>query len=237
MYDFGESNPPPGGITLQHELTAGSNSRPCTGKVQTRHKNCNLYVTMWWLDHIRSAIVKFPKSWLWTLGCRQKIHRFFFSHTWGTCFKYLLKLCPYVLIYLALHIMQWFSHILHVIDVFTPKIRRKFFDFYILWNKTNVAYTRLAVIARTKYYTLQLQRQTDLLLCTVNCFPQWVHPQNMAVGDLAFYYTLYLWTEKDIIKHFAYFEITKCKIFLVRGKGAAPCNTQKIKGPEIWNQM
>ena len=67
----------------------------------------------------------------------------------GTRFKYLLKLCPYILIYSALHIhvMQWF---LHILDVFTLKIRRKFFDFYILWIKTNVAYTRLAVIARNK---------------------------------------------------------------------------------------
>ena len=124
--------------------------RPCTSKVQTRHVNCNMYFTMLWLDHIRSSILKFPKSWLWTLGCWQKIHHFFFSHTCGTRFKYLLKLCPYILIYSALHIMQWFSHIL---DVFTPKIRRKFCDFYILWIKTNVAYTRLEVIARTKYCT------------------------------------------------------------------------------------
>ena len=40
---------------------------------------------------------------------------------------------------------------------------------------------------------LQLQRQTDLLLCTINCFLQWDHLPNMAVGDLASYYTLYLW--------------------------------------------
>ena len=40
---------------------------------------------------------------------------------------------------------------------------------------------------------LQLQRQIDLLLCTINCFLQWDHLPNMAVGDLAFYYTLYLW--------------------------------------------
>ena len=46
--------------------------------------------------------------------------------------------------------MQWFSHIL---DVFTWKIRQKFYDFYILWIKTNVAYTRLEVIARMKYCT------------------------------------------------------------------------------------
>ena len=52
--------------------------------------------------------------------------------------------------YSALHIMQWFSQLL---DVFTPKIKRKFFDFYILWIKTNVAYTRLEMIARTKCCT------------------------------------------------------------------------------------
>ena len=49
--------------------------------------------------------------------------------------------------YSALHIMQWFSHSL---DVFTPKIKRKFFDFYILWIKTNVAYTRLEMIAKQR---------------------------------------------------------------------------------------
>ena len=94
--------------------------------------------------------LKFPKSWLRTLGYRQKIHHFFFSHKWGTRFKYLSNLCPYILMYSALHIMQWFSQVL---DVFTPKIKRKFFDFYILWIKTNVAYTRLEMIARTRYCT------------------------------------------------------------------------------------
>ena len=143
---------------------------------------------LWW-RHEHGA-VKCPKSWFRTLGYRPKIHHFFFSHKWDTRFKYLCKLCPYILMYSALHIMQWFSHSL---DVFTPKIKRKFFDFYILWIKTNVAYTRLEMIARTKYIALQLQRQTDLLLCTINCFLQWDHLPNMAVGDLAFYYTLYLW--------------------------------------------
>ena len=94
--------------------------------------------------------LKFPKSWLRTLGYRQKIHHFFFSHKWGTRFKYLSNLCPYILMYSALHTMQWFSQVL---DVFTPKIKRKFFDFYILWIKTNVAYTRLEMIARMKYCT------------------------------------------------------------------------------------
>ena len=103
---------------------------------------------LWW-RHEHGA-VKFPKTWRGTLGYRPKIHHFFFSHKWDTRFKYLSKLCPYILMYSALHIMQWFSHSL---DVFTPKIKRKFFDFYILWIKTNVAYTRLEMIARTKYFT------------------------------------------------------------------------------------
>ena len=94
--------------------------------------------------------LKFPKSWLRTLGYRPKIHHFFFSHKWGTRFKYLSKLCPYILMCSALHIMQLFSQLL---DVFTPKIKRTFFDFYILWIKTNVAYTSLEMIARTKYCT------------------------------------------------------------------------------------
>ena len=103
---------------------------------------------LWW-RHEHGA-VKFPKTWRGTLGYRPKIHHFFFSHKWDTRFKYLSKLCPYILMYSALHIMQWFSHSL---DVFTLKIKRKFFDFYILWIKTNVAYTRLEMIARTKYCT------------------------------------------------------------------------------------
>ena len=39
---------------------------------------------------------------------------------------------PYMLMYSALHIMQWFSHIL---DMFIPKIRRKYFDFNIFMNQ------------------------------------------------------------------------------------------------------
>ena len=65
---------------------------------------------------------------------------------WDTRFKYLPEVCPYMLMYSALHILQWFSHIL---DVFTLKIRRKFFDFHIFTNKKYVAYARLEVIART----------------------------------------------------------------------------------------
>ena len=69
--------------------------------------------------------------------------------------------------YSALHIMQWFSHIL---DVFTQKIRRKFSILFFLWIKINVAYTRLEVIVRTTYCTTSKvyhRPQTDLLLCTI----------------------------------------------------------------------
>ena len=100
----------------------------------TTHGYCNLYVTS--CDDVTYVpavpALKFQKSWLRTLGYRQKIHHFFFSHTWATRFKYLPEGCPYMLMYSALHIMQWFSGCL---DVFTPKIRRKFFDFNIFMNQ------------------------------------------------------------------------------------------------------
>ena len=138
------------GFTLRHELTAGSENRD---PVPAKFKHVTNIVTCTWLccDYVTYVpALKFPKSWLRTLGHRQKLHHFFFSHKWGTRFKYLSKLCPYILMYSALHIMRWFSQLL---DVFTTKIKRKFFDFYILWIKTNVAYTILKMIARTKYCT------------------------------------------------------------------------------------
>ena len=158
------------------------------------HGYCNLYVSTLWWRHVRAGAVKFPKGWLETLPLRQKIHHFFFSHTWGTRFKYLPEGCPYMLMYSALHAMQWFSQLL---DVFTPKIRRKFFDFNILWIKTNVAYTRLKMIAKQRS-ALQVKFITCVkLICyfvLYYCFLHWSHLLNMAVGDLAFYYTLYLCT-------------------------------------------
>ena len=150
---------------------------------------------MLWLDHIRSGIVKFLKSWLRTLGCRQKIHYFFFSYPWGTRFKYLLMLCPYILIYSALHIMQWFSQILHICS--PRKSDENFVDFYILWIKTNDAYTRLEVIARTKYCTTTTASNWFVTLY-YKLLPAVSSPSKHAVGDLAFYYTLYLWLLKDI---------------------------------------
>ena len=104
----------------------------CTSEVLIRHKYCNLYVTMLWLCHKRAGKVKLPKSWLYTRLLWQKIPHFSFSHTWGARFRYLPEVCPYMLMYSALHIMKWFSHIL---DVVTPKIRWKFSDFNIFMNQ------------------------------------------------------------------------------------------------------
>ena len=149
---------------------------------------------MLWLDHIHTGAVKFPKSWLWTLLLRQKIHHFFFSHTWGARFKYLPEGCPYMLMYSALHIMQWFSHIL---DEFILKIRQTFLILTFLWIKTNVASTRLEVIAKQRS-ALQVEFITGVkLICyfvLYYCFlGHWAHPPNMAVSNLDCYFILYLW--------------------------------------------
>ena len=65
-----------------------------------------------------------------------------------------------------------------------------------LWIKTNVAYTRLEVITKQRS-ALQVEFTTGVkLICyfaLYHYFLHWAHPPNMAFGDLAFYYTLYLW--------------------------------------------
>ena len=99
-----------------------------------------------------------------------------------------------------------FTHnavVLRILDVFTPKIRRKFLILTFLWIKTNVAYTRLEVIAKQSS-ALQVEFITGVkLICyfvLYYCFLQWDHLPNMAVGDLAFYYTLYLCFKMNQIK-------------------------------------
>ena len=68
-----------------------------------------------------------------------------------------------------------------------------------LWIKTNVAYTRLEVIAKQRS-ALQVEFITGVkLICyfvLYYCFLHWNHPPNMAVGDLDFYYNLYLWIDQ-----------------------------------------
>ena len=179
------------GFTLRHELTAGSKIRdpvPATFKHVTNIVICPLLLC----DYVTYVpALKFPKSWLRTLGYWPKIHHFFFSHKWDTHFKYLSKLRPYILMYSALHIMQSFSQLL---DVFTPKIKRKIFDFTFYESKqmSLTQNLRWSLGRSIVLHLLQLQSQTDLLLYAINCFLQWDHLPNMAVGDLAFSFTLYL---------------------------------------------
>ena len=97
--------------------------------------------------------------------------------------------------YSALHIMQWFSQ---VFDVFTPKIKRKF-SIFTFYESKQMSLTQDLRWSLGRSIALKLQHQTDLLLCTINCFLQWDHLPNMAVGDLAFYYTLYLWWERELV--------------------------------------
>ena len=99
------------GFTLRHELTAGSEIRdpvPAKFKHVTNIVTCTC--TMLWLRHVRAG-TEISKKLTSNLGYRQKIHHFFFSYKWGTRFKYFSKLCPYILMYSALHIMQWFSQV------------------------------------------------------------------------------------------------------------------------------
>ena len=107
------------------------------------------------------------------------MHHFFFSHTCGTRLKYLPKGCPYILTYSALHIMQWFSQILDV-----------------LWIKTNVAYTRLEVIARTKYCTTTTASNW-FVTSYYKLLPAVSSSSKHGRGNLAFYHTLNLWLSQS----------------------------------------
>ena len=75
----------------------------------------------------------------------------------------------------------------------SPWKSNEFFSIFTFYESKQMSLTQDLRWSLGRSIALQLQRQTDLLLCTINCFLQWDHLPNMAVGDLAFYYTLYLW--------------------------------------------
>ena len=75
----------------------------------------------------------------------------------------------------------------------SPRKSNENFSIFTFYESKQMSLTQDLRWSLGRSIALQLQRQTDLLLCTVNCFLQWDHLPNMAVGDLAFYYTLYLW--------------------------------------------
>ena len=71
-----------------------------------------------------------------------------------------------------------------------------------VWIKTNVAYTRLEVIAKQRS-ALQVEFITGVkLICyfvLCYCFLHWAHLPNMAVGDLAFYCLAWSSSERDYV--------------------------------------
>ena len=83
----------------------------------------------------------------------------------------------------------------------SPRKSDEIFSIFTFYESKQMSLTRLELIARRKYCTIQLQRQKDLLLCTINCFLLRDRLQNMAVGNLAFYYTLYLWNDPHFNKY------------------------------------
>ena len=120
-------------ITLRLELSGWSKIRdpvPAKFKHVTNIVTCTLLCCDWITYML--ALWNFQKADFEPYSYGKKYTTFSFSHTWGARFKYLPEGCPYMLMYSALHIMQWFSHIL---DVFTPKIRQIFFDFNIFVNQ------------------------------------------------------------------------------------------------------
>ena len=152
---------------------------------------------MLWLRHIRTG-TEISKKLTSNPRLSAKNTPLFLSNKWSTRYKYLSKLYPYILMYSALHIMQWFSHIF---DVFTPKIKWKFFDFYILWIKTDVAYTRLELIARTKYCTITTASNWFVTLCYKLLPAVRSSSKHGRRWSSLVYYTLYLWLRKLPIEH------------------------------------
>ena len=93
----------------------------------------------------------------------------------------------------------------------SPRKSNENFSIFTFYESKQMSLTQDLRWSLGRSIALQLQRQTDLLLCTINCFLQWDHLPNMAVGDLAFYYTLYLCclgflgTSSMLIYRFFYF--------------------------------
>ena len=75
----------------------------------------------------------------------------------------------------------------------SPRKSNENFSIFTFYESKQMSLTQDLRWSLGRSIALQLQCQTDLLLCTINCFLQWDHLPNMAVGNLAFYYTLYLW--------------------------------------------
>ena len=97
----------------------------------------------------------------------------------------------------------------------SPRKSNENFSIFTFYESKQMSLTQDLRWSLGRSIALQLQRQTDLLLCTINCFLQWDHLPNMAVGDLAFYYTLYArgcpWTRDGWVPHWLRNACAKCK--------------------------
>ena len=148
---------------------------------------------LWW-RHVRAGAVKFSKSWLETLPFTAKNTPLFLFPYIGDSLQIFARG-----MLLHAHVFS-FTHNAVVLSHFRcihPKIRRKFFDFNIFMNQNKHHLTQdlkwsLNNIVHYKYSLSPASNWFVTLL--YYCFLHWDHLPNMAVGDLAFHYTLYLWS-------------------------------------------
>ena len=122
-------------ISLQLELNGGSKIRdPVPAKFNQVSDVTNIVTcTLLCCDYVMyvPALWNFQKADFKPYSYGKKYTTFSFPIHGALASNICLR-DAYMLMYSALHIMQWFSHIL---DVFTPKIRRQFFDFNIFMNQ------------------------------------------------------------------------------------------------------
>ena len=105
----------------------------------------------------------------------------------------------------------------------SPRKSNENFSIFTFYESKQMSLTQDLRWSLGRSIALQLQRQTNLLLCTINCFLQWDHLPNMAVGDLAFYYI------------YIYGVGTHHGKFLLLFARRCVCASWFVQGPCFWN--
>ena len=74
--------------------------------------------------------------------------------------------------------------------MYSPRKSDENFSIFTFYESKQMSLTEDLRWSLEQSIALQLQRQTNLLLCTINYSRSepWARPQNMAVSDQAFYY-------------------------------------------------
>ena len=93
---------------------------------------------MLWLDHVRAG-TEISKKLTLNPNLSAKNAPLFLLSDMRRSLKIFARGMPYMLMYSALHIMQWFSHSL---DMLTPKIRRKICDLNIFYESKQMSVTQ-----------------------------------------------------------------------------------------------